>query len=58
MEIIRIKKPKTVKKLLHQKEEKELKEQEMIIKKIKKPKTLKIKLKEESPKINKTKKVK
>jgi len=58
IEIVRIKKPKTVKKLLHQKEQKELKEQEMEVKKIKKPKTLKIKLKEESPKINKTKKVK
>lgn len=60
MEIIRIKKPKTVKKLLHQKEQKEQKELELEVIKIKKPKTLKKKSKEESPKIKKikTKKVK
>ena len=55
MEIIRIKKPKTVKKLLHQKEQKEQKELELEVIKIKKPKTLKKKSKEESPKIKKTK---
>jgi len=61
MEVVRIKKPKTVKKLLHQKEQKERKEEmkmEMEIKKIKKPKTVKKKSKEQSPKKQKTEKVK